>query len=255
MDTPLHFPSPLLNASGSLGFALETDSPIDLNLLGAFITKPISRRPRQPASGQRLSHVSGGVLMHNGHPNPGLSSVLKTYAPRWAESPIPIIVHLLGGADPDLSSIVERLEMQENIMAVELGLPWDISVGEAVQITKEGLGELPLIVRLPLPRAFDLAGPVMNAGAVALSLGPPRGATLGEDGSLLRGRLYGPSNFPQAFQMVDALAEEGYTVIGAGGVYSPDDARAMLDAGAIAVQLDTVLWRGDAQALFEGFNE
>ena len=95
----------------------------------------------------------------------------------------------------------------------------------------------------------------MDAGAVALSLGPPRGATVGKDGHLLRGRLYGTAVFPQALQMVEALAQEGYPVIGAGGIYSPTDARTMLDAGAIAIQLDTVLWRGDAQALFEGFNE
>ena len=255
MNIPLIFPSPLLNAAGSLGFAPDLDGPIDLDLLGAFITKPISARPRKAANGQRLSHIPGGVIMHSGHPNPGLSAVIRTYSARWAECPIPIIVHLLGGSEDNLGSMVERLEMLENVMAIELGLPWDISISEAAQITKEALGELPLIVRLPLPRAFDLAPKIIDAGAVAVSLGPPRGATVGKDGSLIHGRLYGPSVLPQALQIVEALAQEDVPVIGAGGVYSPDDAQAMLDAGALAVQLDTVLWRGDTQALFEGFNK
>ena len=165
MNIPLIFPSPLLNAAGSLGFAPDLDGPIDLDLLGAFITKPISARPRKAAKGQRLSHVPGGVIMHSGHPNPGLSATIRTYSARWAECPIPIIVNLLGGSEDNLGSMVERLEMLENVMAIELGLPWDIAPSEAAQITKEALGELPLIVRLPLPRAFDLAPKIIGAVA------------------------------------------------------------------------------------------
>lgn len=51
--------------------------------------------------------------------------------------------------------------------------------------------------------------------------------------------------FSQALRAVDELSREGIPVIGGGGVYHPSQTEAMLAAGALAVQLDTVLWRGD----------
>ena len=59
---------------------------------------------------------------------------------------------------------------------------------------------------------------------------------------LLSGRLYGPALLPQALAVVQAVAQAGLPVFGAGGVYSPADEAAMLGAGASAVQLDAVLW-------------
>ncbi|RPI29157.1 MAG: hypothetical protein EHM70_15985 [Chloroflexota bacterium] len=56
--------------------------------------------------------------------------------------------------------------------------------------------------------------------------------------------MYGPAVFPFALEAVRALAQSGTPVIGAGGVYTPEQAEAMLAAGALAVQLDAVLWKG-----------
>jgi len=251
----INFSPPLLNASGSLGYAPKVENQKTHSFLGAFVTKPLSMRPRTPARGQRLARVPSGTLLHSGQPNPGLSAVLQTYGKRWAESPLPIIAHVMGGSNDPVGPMIERLEMQENVTAVELGLPWDISIHEAAQCTRDALGELPLVVQLPLARAYDLAGAVVDAGAQAVSLGPPRGASPREEGGLLSGRLYGPAVFPLALHMVEALTHDGYPVIGAGGVFSRANATAMLKAGAIAVQLDTILWRENAQALFESFNE
>jgi len=64
------------------------------------------------------------------------------------------------------------------------------------------------------------------------------------DGSFLRGRIYGPSVLPTALAAVRTLSESNLPVIGAGGVYRQQDIQAMLAAGAVAVQLDTILWRG-----------
>jgi len=59
---------------------------------------------------------------------------------------------------------------------------------------------------------------------------------------MARGRLFGPSLFPQSLEIVSAAAKLGLPVIGAGGVYSKEDAQAMLMAGALAVQMDAGLW-------------
>ena len=66
-------------------------------------------------------------------------------------------------------------------------------------------------------------------------------------GEFVTGRLYGPSLFPQALALVRDAARVGIPVIGSGGVWKPEQAEAMKEAGAIAVQLDAVLWRGGFQ--------
>jgi dihydroorotate dehydrogenase len=105
-------------------------------------------------------------------------------------------------------------------------------------------GELPVIARVPLERAGELASPAVDAGAAAVSLGAPRGALPLPAGGTARGRLYGPALFPLALSLVQTLSQAGVPVIGAGGVYTPLQTQAMLAAGALAVQLDAVLWRG-----------
>ncbi|MEK6222795.1 MAG: hypothetical protein N2D54_11170, partial [Chloroflexota bacterium] len=82
-----------MNAAGMLGF-----SPDKLSVFpgqGAFITNPISLRQRKPAYGERMLNFPGGILLHTGHPNPGLSAVIKQHAGKWVKSNLPIIVHLL----------------------------------------------------------------------------------------------------------------------------------------------------------------
>jgi dihydroorotate dehydrogenase len=128
---------------------------------------------------------------------------------------------------------------------VELGIPSEADAGTASAFTRAALGELPVIARLPLERAVELAVAVHAAGAAAVSLSPPRGALPLPGGGLLRGRLYGPALFPHALETVRILTAQGLPVVGAGGVYRLEDAAAMRAAGALAVQLDAVLWRGD----------
>lgn len=82
-----------------------------------------------------------------------------------------------------------------------------------------------------------------NYSVAAFSLAPPRGA-LAVSGGLRHGRLYGPAVFPLALAALHALRPFGLPVIAGGGVYHRWQAEAMLSAGALAVQLDAVLWRG-----------
>ena len=242
------FRNPVMNAAGSLGFSPSANMPITGETLGAFITNPISYKSRKTANTAGLEPYPGGILLHNGHPNPGIKSVLKRHQGRWQRASLPVIVHLLGGPPEEMAHCVRLLEELENVMGVELGLPDDVSAAEAAEITAAAVGELPLMVRLPLTSAVALAPVVSEAGASAISLAPPRGALTSETGNLQYGRLYGPAVFPLALQTVGALAQLPLDVVGAGGIYQPRQVQAMLAAGAIAVQLDTVLWRGEWQA-------
>jgi len=235
---------PLMNAAGCLGFSPHARVPVELSQFGAFITNPISLKPRKPARQAGLYQYPGGVMLHSGFPNPGLKATVRRNAQRWQRADVPVIIHLLGESTAELAGAVRSLEEMENILGLEIGLADDTPLEAAVQVVQLALGELPLMVRLPMLRFSELAAPVMEAGASLVSLSPPRGALQTPDGAIQTGRLYGPGIFPLALQTVQALAAQGIPVVGVGGIYRSGQAQAMLAAGAIAVQVDTALWRG-----------
>lgn len=239
----LHFDPPVLNAAGFLGFAPDHHGPVDLKQLGMFITNPISLEARSPASGTKLIPFAGGFLLHTGHPNDGLRRVLKSFSGRWTRSSVPVIVHLLGEGPDQAKKAVQMLENREGIAALELGLPPDIDPHSAQQLAAAALGELPLIVRLPVERALEFARALENSDAAAFSLAPVRGCLKDAQGHLVYGRLYGPSQFPLTLGAVKSLANGPVPIIGAGGIYSADQIEATLSAGALAVQVDGILWR------------
>ena len=242
----LAFRTPLMNAAGALGFIPNRRAPFDLGCLGAFVTNPISLAPRQPAENRVMLPFAGGFLLHTGLPNPGLRVALKRYAARWRESPIPVLVHLLAGSPEEAARMVHHLEQFENIAGVELGFEPQITAEMALARINAVLGELPVIACLPLERAGDMAQALAGSGVSAFSLAAGRGILPGPaaDGRLVSGRLYGPALLPLALAAVQDVAHSGVPVIGSGGVYTSKDAAAMQAAGAVAIQLDAVLWRG-----------
>lgn len=235
---------PLMNAAGTLGFAPDIHAPLDWAQFGAFVTNPISQKPRKPAGQHRWQPSAGGVMLHNGHPNPGFRRVLQVYAERWAQAPLPIIVHLLADTPEIIHRQMLRLEELENILAVEIGFPDLISKPEVAEVIRAALGELPVFARLPMMQASLLAPAMMENGASAVSIGPPRGALLLGAG-LAAGRMYGPELLPLHLQAVRQLAEMEIPVIGSGFITQPAQAQAFQQAGAYALQVDVSLWRGE----------
>jgi len=240
----LSFSQPLMNAAGALGFVPDPYGPIDLSPFGAFITNPISREVRTPAHGKRVFPFPGGFLLHTGYPNPGVKAALRRYATQWVHSSLPVIVHLLPGRVEETAEMVSLLERVEGLLAVEVGLPPEVDATAAAAFASAACGELPVIVRLPFEHPLELARAVAKVDIAAVSLAPLRGAAQNPPGNLAHGRLYGPALFPQALEAVYAIAQAGIPVIGAGGVFFQEHVDAMLSAGALAVQVDSVLWRG-----------
>ncbi len=245
----LSLSSPWMNAAGTLGFSPDPRAAALWQGLGAFITNPVSLGARSPAKGVRLLDFPGGFLLHSGYPNPGLRSVVRRHALRWAKASLPVIVHLLAQDAAQVQALARGVEGLEGVGGVELGLPEEIGRHAAGEFIQAACGELPLIARLPLARALELAETALHAGAAALSLAAPRGALPGAQGETVGGRLYGAALFPQALQIVRLLARRGLPVIAAGGVYRRADAEAMLACGALAVQFDSVLWRASKPPL------
>ncbi len=234
----LVFHKPLMNAAGTLGFAPEARLPLNWEEFGAFVTNPLSLRPRRSAVEPVLMDYPGGFLLHSGLPNPGFSQTLKQTAAKWARSSLPIIVHLMADRPEETQRMVRQLENTENVMAVELGFAPLLADDIIVLAVEMSAGELPLIVNLPWEQVLRLGARVLAAGAEAISLAAPRGLLSGTTG-----RLFGPALLAQSLLLTREAARSGIPVIGGCGVYSQESLDAMLSAGALAVQVDAVLWR------------
>ncbi len=247
----LTFDPPIMNAAGTLGFTPDLHNAVDWSRLGAFVTNPISLTPRTPARGQRYMAYPGGFILHTGYPNPGLSPFLRNFARHWQHSPVPVIVHLLARSVDELTRMVRRLENVEGVSGLEVGLTSDAKAETVYTFTQAACGELPVIMHLPMERCAELAARVIQAGAAAISMAPPRGILPTQGGEIIHGRLYGPAVLPTALRVVRELKEQGIPTIGAGGIYTQEQLKSMLSAGAMAVQLDCVLWRGAGYNLFQ----
>lgn len=244
MKRDLYFSKPLMNAAGSLGFAPDTRLGIPLDSFGAFLTNPFSLRPRQPVARPAVVEHPGGFLLHTGLPNPGLNAGLRKYSAKWSRSDLPIIVHLMADRPEETQRMVRLLETEENVMAAELGFA-PLLANDILSLTLEMcLGELPLIFSLPMEQVLSLGPRLVQEGAQAISIAAPRGALPLSPNPFppITGRLYGPSLFPQTLEIVYSAAKLGLPIIGAGGVWSKENAEAMLSTGAMAVQVDAVLW-------------
>lgn len=240
--------NPVMIASGMMGFdASNYRELIKLDKLGAMVTNGISWRARGPAYGPRLASHAGGFLLHTGLPNPGMRALIQRYGKGWDRSPVPIIAHLIATTETDVQRCAEALEGVNGVVGIELGLHDQVSVQEIrefVAAVREA-SQLPLLVKLPLYFASYLAKAAQDAGADALVVGsPPRGTDReAVSGRLVGGRVYGAWLKPQALRAVGQLASRVQVpVIACGGIHTVEDARDFIEAGARAVQIDTLTW-------------
>ena len=240
--------TPVMPAAGTIGFSDEYRRLIDYANLGALVTNPVTIDSWRPASGARLAALDGGLLVHTGLPNPGLTKVISQNRRVWGKMPIPVILHLVGTTPAHVKRAVDLLDAVEEIAALELGLGDDISLRDALSLADAAVKlEKPVLARLPFDAAEEFALPIADAGVDALVVAaPPRGTARDlQGGRLVSGRVYGPLVKPMALRMVGRLRRDlpaDIPIIGCGGIHSPQDARDFIEAGAVAVQVDTATW-------------
>ena len=240
--------TPVMPAAGTVGFGDSYRRLIDYEKLGAIITNPVTIDQWNPATGTRIVSLDAGILVHTGLPNPGLARVIKQNINVWRKLPVPVIVHLVATSDRQIKQAGDMLDPLDEVAGVELGLPDDISEDSAYDLVKAASTiEKPLLVRLPFFECYQLAQAVVEAGADTIVVSAaPRGTARDEhSGRLVSGRIYGPLLKPVILRMVGRLRRQvpdEIPIIGAGGIHSPQDARDYIDAGAIAVQVDTATW-------------
>ncbi len=240
--------TPVMPAAGTVGFGDNYKKLVNYEKLGAVVTNPVTIEKWNPATGTRLVSLDAGVLVHTGLPNPGLNRVVKQYRAVWAKLPVPVIMHLVGTTVDHMERAGRRLDEVEQIDAVEIGLNDDISEDDAFALIEAAAKmEKPVLVRLPFYDTYRIAETVVEAGADALIVsGAPRGtARDNHSGKLVSGRVYGPLVKPMTLRMVGRLRRQiakEIPIIGSGGIHSPQDARDFIEAGAVAVQVDTATW-------------
>lgn len=244
---------PILNASGCLD-ALA--APGVAQSLDAFVTKTVTPRPREGNEPPRIAELETGMLNSIGLQNAGIDVFLDVTLPLLAGLGVPVWVSVGGFGADDFGLACERLDERDEVATIELNLSCPNveeapeSAAELVASARRRTGK-PLYAKLS-PAAWDVAETaraVADAGADGLSLvNTMRGAAL--DPVSRRSRLSresggysGPGLRPIALACVLACAAAvDLPIVGMGGVWSGQDARDLVDAGAYAVALGTVLF-------------
>ncbi|MGD8684273.1 MAG: dihydroorotate dehydrogenase [Chloroflexota bacterium] len=249
---------PVIVAAGGAGFGAELLEAVGEATPGAVVTCSVTRTADRGHPPPRMALRRDALLHSVGYPNPGLEAVLRRQAPRWAGSPVPVIVSLCADSAEDIAAMAGTLEMQPDIAGLELNLACpdrgrggepiglDVEASETATVAARAATELPLIVKLsPLaPDIRAVARAVAAAGADAISaIGPLPALALEDDrGRALLGTAYGglsgPALKPVGLRVTYEIAQVvKVPVIGIGGVSSLEDVLDYLAAGASAVGL------------------
>lgn len=237
----LYCPTPWMNAAGTLGFLPYKTWNLP-ETQGVFVTNPLSLHPRTPAAQRIALTDAGNLLVHSGLPNPGLVTALRQYARKWEKSPIPVWVHLIPQSPEECYRMIQLVENSAGVSAIEISLPPRLSPGEKQDFLSAMDSELPVVLATPLNYALDLAIPLERLSAITLSA--PRGILFTLSGTRVEGRLFSASLFPQMLYTVTQYVQCGIPVIAGAGIYRRSHAEHLLQAGAMAIQVDTVLWKG-----------
>jgi dihydroorotate dehydrogenase (NAD+) catalytic subunit len=238
----------LLNASGCLDALV---APEVAQGLDAFVTKTVTPEPRQGNAPPRIAETEHGMLNAIGLANPGRERFIAETLPQLRTLGIPLWVSVGGFAAAEYAATCARLEA----VTIELNLSCP-NVDEAPESAAEIVAacrqatDLPVFAKLS-PHAWDVGKTVEAveaAGANGISLvNTLRGITLDSrlQPVLAResGGYSGPALLPVALAAVSA-ARRATTlpIVGMGGVWNGDDARAMIACGATHVALGTVLF-------------
>ena len=251
--------NPVMTASGTFGSGAEYAEFVDLNQLGAVVTKGVSNVPWEGNPTPRIAETYGGMLNAVGLQNPGIGLFVERDIPFLTKYDTKIIVNVCGKTTEDYCEVVQRLaEQPVDMLEINISCPnvkeGGIAFGQdpkAVEdITKEvkKYARQPVIMKLS-PNVTDITEMAKAAeagGADALSL---INTITGMKIDIHRrafalanktGGLSGPAIHPIAVRMVyEAAHAVKIPIIGMGGISTPEDALEMVLAGASAISVGT----------------
>ena len=256
----LRLRNPILAASGTFGYGLEFAHLVDLNRLGGFVTKGLSREPMEGAPGPRLYPTRSGMLNAVGLQNMGVRAFVAEKLPVLRNFATAVIANVFGHTFEEYAEVIRVLEGAEGVAGYELniscpnvkkgGLQFGndpIQVSEVVGAARKA-STRPLWVKLsPLVTDIGLiARAAEEAGADALTVAntyPAMALDCRTGKSRLgspTGGLSGPAIKPITLKLVRETYRAVKTpIIGLGGIETAEDVLEYLAVGATAVQVGT----------------
>ena len=256
----IHLKNPVMPASGTFGYGEEYLPYIDLERLGAIITKGLSLMPKAGNPTPRITETKGGMLNAIGLQNVGLEAFIQEKMPFLRRLETPVIVNFFGNSLEEYGEMARRLAEVEGLAGVELNISCPnvkqggIVFGTDPKAAAEVVGLVrkhlqgPLIVKLT-PNVTDItviARAVEDAGADVIScINTLTGMAVDIRRRRPRlangtGGLSGPAVRPLAVRMVHQVVQAvKIPVIGIGGIMQAEDALEFLIVGARAVQVGT----------------
>ena len=251
--------NPVMTASGTFGSGMEYSEFVDLNRLGAVVTKGVANVPWPGNPTPRVAETYGGMMNAIGLQNPGIEVFVKRDLPFLAGYDCKTIVNVCGKTTEDYLEVVERLAgepvdmLEINISCPNVkegGIAFGQNPGSVEEITKaiKGVAKQPVIMKLS-PNVTDITETAKAAeagGADAISLIntltgmkidiKKRAFALANK----TGGVSGPAIKPIAVRMVYQAAHAvKIPVIGMGGIQNAEDAIEFMMAGATAVSVGT----------------
>ena len=253
----VEFKNPVMTASGTFGSGMEYGEFVDLNKLGAVVTKGVANVPWPGNPTPRVAEVYGGMLNAIGLQNPGIDVFIERDIPFLKQYDTKIIVNVCGKTVEDYVEVVERLaDTDIDMMEINVSCPnveeGAIAFGQKADALYNITAELkkhakqPIIMKLS-PNVTDItemAKAAEAAGADALSL---INTLTGMKIDIHRrsfaianktGGMSGPAIKPIAVRMVYQVANAvQIPIIGMGGISNADDAIEFILAGATGISV------------------
>ena len=247
--------NPVMTASGTFGSGMEYSDFVDLNRLGAVVTKGVANRPWPGNPTPRVAETYGGMLNAIGLQNPGIDVFIERDVPFLQQYDTKIIVNVCGRTVEDYLEVVERLgDEPVDMLEINVSCPnvkeGAIAFGQKAEALYDITSQIrkkarqPVIMKLS-PNVTDItemAKAAEAAGADALSM---INTITGMKIDIHRrqfalanktGGLSGPAIKPVAVRMVYQAAHAvKIPVIGMGGIANAEDAIEFMLAGASAV--------------------
>ena len=252
--------NPVMTASGTFGYGQEFAPYLDMERIGAIITKGLSIRPKAGNPTPRIVETPGGMLNAIGLQNVGIDAFITEKVPFLRTVNTPVIVNLYGNTLEEYGELAGRLDNVTEVDGIEVNISCpNVKQGgivfgtdpkaarEVVELVRNSTSK-PLIVKLS-PNVTDIvamAKACVDAGADALSLINTltgMAIDLAQRRPILAnitGGLSGPAIKPVALRMVWQVAHSvSVPIIGIGGIISATDALEFILAGATAIQVGT----------------
>ncbi len=257
----LELKNPIMLASGTVGYGNEISEFIDLNLLGAIVTKSLSLKPRKGNPPQRIVETPSGMLNAIGLANVGVEAFIKEKIPFLQKYEVPLICNIAASTFEEYVNCVDILNNEEVIKAFEInvscpnvkegGLIFGNDVQSVAKITElvRVKTEKPLIIKLSpnVSNISDFAKAAKDSGADAVSaINTLVGAAfdiLSHKPKIqnITGGLSGPAIKPIAIAKVLEISRNvDIPIIGIGGIMDHKDVLEFIISGSSAVQIGTL---------------